>query len=298
MAGADIGFVGIGNMGAPMVRCLVNAGHRVTIYDVRSEALEPFRATANSVAIASSLPALAAACSIVMTMLPDSNIVRRAVLGGRDAPGLADGLGGGALVIDLSSSYPLDTVKLGADLEQRGVALIDAPVSGGVGKAATGTLAIMAGGQSTDIDRAEPILMVMGSIYRTGKLGSGHAMKALNNYVSAAGLVATCEALAIGQRFGLDAAAMTRVLNASTGRNNTTENKAMRYLVPRTFDSGFALALLTKDVGMAHALGAELGVAAGELAFVTGYLQRAAKALGPDADHTAVMAFVDPGAGA
>lgn len=288
----SIGFVGIGNMGAPMVRCLLKAGHAVTIYDAHASATTAF-AGEPKVTIAANLHALAAQSSIVITMLPDSKIVRRVVLGSEGAPGLAASLAREVIIVDMSSSYAPDTVKLGSDLASRGVRLVDAPVSGGVGKAVTGTLAIMAGGAAADIEAVEPALKAMGTIHRTGALGSGHALKALNNYVSAAGLVATCEALAIGEKFGLDPSVMIRVINASTGRNNTTENKADRYLIPRRFDSGFALALMNKDVGMARSLGEQLGIAADELEFVTSYLKRATKSLGPAADHTEVMAFVD-----
>src|SRR5690606_36207399 len=107
--------------------------------------------------------------------------------------------------------------------------------------------------------KVEPVLAAMGTVHRTGGLGSGHAMKALNNFVSAAGLVAAAEALVVGQKFGLDGAVMTKVLNASTGRNNSTENKVERYMLNHAFNSGFALALMNKDVGMAHRLAAELG---------------------------------------
>jgi 3-hydroxyisobutyrate dehydrogenase len=138
-----------------------------------------------------------------------------------------------------------------------------------------------------------PVLQAMGTVHRTGGLGSGHALKALNNYVSAAGLIATCEAMVVGKAFGLDPATMIRVINASTGRNNTTENKADRYLIPGKFDSGFALALMSKDVSMPRALAEDLGVAADELEFVASYLKRAGAALGPGADHTAVMAFAE-----
>jgi 3-hydroxyisobutyrate dehydrogenase len=137
------------------------------------------------------------------------------------------------------------------------------------------------------------VLKAMGNIHRTGALGSGHAMKALNNYVSAAGLVATAEALIVGQKFGLDGASMVKVLNASTGRNNTTENKAERYMLSGKFDSGFALALMEKDVGMARRLAEELGIGADELAFVSGYLAKALAGLGRDADHTAVMRYAE-----
>jgi 3-hydroxyisobutyrate dehydrogenase len=116
-------------------------------------------------------------------------------------------------------------------------------------------------------------------------------MKALNNYVSAAGLVATAEALVIGQRFGLDGVVMTKVLNASSGRNNTTENKAERYMLSQAFDSGFALALMDKDVDMASRLAEELAIEAAELAFVSGLLGRVLKDLGSAADHTAVYGY-------
>jgi 3-hydroxyisobutyrate dehydrogenase len=133
----------------------------------------------------------------------------------------------------------------------------------------------------------------MGTVHRTGSLGSGHAIKALNNYVSAAGLLATCEALAIAETFELDPQTVIDVINASTGKNNTTENKAARYLIPRSYTSGFALALMEKDVGMAQALAKDLGVDAEALDFVSQFLGRACATLGADADHTAVMALTD-----
>jgi 3-hydroxyisobutyrate dehydrogenase len=293
MADQRVGFVGIGNMGAPMVRCLVKAGHRVTIFDTDAGKAAAFKASMPAIKIAASLPALAASNPFIITMLPDSKVVRRVVLGGRNVPGLADGLGRNAILVDMSSSYAPDTIKLGRDLAKRGAGLVDAPVSGGVGKAITGTLAIMAGGDAALVERVSPVLAGLGQVHRTGVLGSGHALKALNNYVSAAGLIATCEALIVGKAFGLDPATMTRVLNASTGRNNTTEHKAERYLIPGVFNSGFALALMAKDVGMARSLAEDLGIAADELEFVASYLKRAAQVLGPSADHTAIMAFAD-----
>jgi 3-hydroxyisobutyrate dehydrogenase len=287
-----IGFVGIGNMGAPMVRCMIKAGIKPVIFDVNADHLEPFRADA-AVTIAPDLAAVGASCSLIITMLPDSKVVRAVVMGTDNAPGLIATMKSGGLIIDTSSSYPMDTVALGKELAARGLAMVDAPVSGGVGKAVTGTLAIMAGGASADVLRATQALSTMGQVLPTGALGTGHAVKALNNYVSAAGLIATCEALMVGEKFGLDPATMTAVLNASTGRNNTTENKAARYLIPRTYNSGFALALMNKDVGMAASLAKELGLDAKELDFVSQYLTDVAKALGPTADHTAVMAYVE-----
>jgi 3-hydroxyisobutyrate dehydrogenase len=211
--------------------------------------------------------------------------------GGR--PGLVDGLKRGAVIVDMSSSFPLETQKLGRELAERGISLVDAPVSGGVPRAVSGTLAIMAGGDAMLIDRLEPMLKAMGTIYRTGGLGSGHAMKALNNYVSAAGLIATSEALVIGERFGLSPKTMNQILNASSGRNNTTESKVERYMLNRAFNSGFALALMRKDVGMARELAGELGIMAEELDLVSGILDRAEAGLAAGADHTAVFQYVD-----
>ena len=233
---------------------------------------------------------IGAECRTVIPMLPDSKIVRAATFG-KDG-GFGQRLAKGSVVIDMSSSYPIDTQKLGAELDAIGIALVDAPVSGGVPKAITGQLAIMAGGKAADIDRVAATLSAMGTRHRTGPLGSGHAMKALNNYVSAAGLVATAEALVVGQRFGLDGHVMTKVLNASTGKNNTTENKAERYMLNHAFNSGFALALMDKDVGMASRLAKELGIEAAELGFVSQLLGRIPADLGPAADHTAPSLFV------
>ena len=286
-----VGLVGVGNMGGPMARCLVKAEYPVMLYDTRPEITAPFAAESNMFTVAPDLATLGAECRTVITMLPDSKIVRLATFGSDGRSGLASKAAKGGVVIDMSSSYPIDTQKLGAELAARGIALVDAPVSGGVPKAVTGMLAIMAGGRPADIDRVEPVLKAMGTVHRTGPLGSGHAMKALNNYVSAAGLVATAEALVIGQRFGLDGAVMTKVLNASTGRNNTTENKAERYMLNHAFNSGFALALMDKDVGMAHRLAGELGIEAAELDFVSALLGRILKDLGAAADHTAVYGY-------
>jgi 3-hydroxyisobutyrate dehydrogenase len=286
-----IGFIGIGNMGAPMVRCL-SSTFPVLIYDVRGDATQPFQKAGAAIRIASSLAEVGKECRTIITMLPDSRAVRAAVLGEATASGFAANLEPGATVIDMSSSFPLDTRQLGEELGARKIELIDAPVSGGVPKATAGTLAIMAGGSPAVIDAVENVLATMGTVHRTGPLGSGHAMKALNNYVSAAGLIAACEALIIGERFGLDGHVMTSVFNASTGRNNTTENKLERYMLNGAFNSGFALSLMEKDVGMARTLAATLGVRADQLNIAEAILNQASAALGPTADHTAVFAHV------
>jgi 3-hydroxyisobutyrate dehydrogenase len=198
-----------------------------------------------------------------------------------------------AIVVDMSSSDPVATRTLGEELIAAGIRFIDAPVSGGVKRAVDGSLAIMAGGDSATIDAVEPLLAAMGkSIFRTGPLGSGHAMKALNNYVSGAGLVAAVEALRVGQAFGLDPSVMVDVLNASTGRNNSTEVKLKQFVISETFASGFSIGLMAKDIRTADDLAAAMGVPAPLADSTAAIWDEASRSLGTTADHTAVARYV------
>lgn len=256
-ANARLGFVGLGAMGAPMVGIMGKSGRVPTLFDIDA-ALAKDVAARNGASSVPTLAALGAACDVVILMLPNSAIVRQVVLGsdGQGSDGLAASMAKGGLIIDMSSSDPVETRRLGAEIAQSGITLMDAPVSGGVRKAANGTLAIMLG---TDDDaaaaRATPVLESMGTVYRTGGLGSGHATKALNNYVSAAGLSAACEAVLIGKEFGLDPDRLVEVINASTGRNNATENKLRQFVLNDEFrKAGFSLALMAKDLGLAASL--------------------------------------------
>ncbi len=286
-----VGLVGVGNMGAPMARRLAAAGRALVLYDVKRAAAEAVANESETIEVAERLRDLGANCGVVITMLPNSEIVRAAVLGDDDA--LAQGMARGSVVIDMSSSAPLATRSLGDDLQGLGIDLVDAPVSGGVPRARDGTLTIMAGGESAVIERVEPILGAMGTVLRTGPLGSGHAMKALNNYVSAAGLIAVCEALLVARGFGLDPHVLNQVLNVSTGRNNTTDKKVEQFILNRAFDSGFALDLMKKDVGIARDLAAGLDLDAPWLAGCAALLEEASGALGPGADHTAAFAYLE-----
>ncbi|CAN5448885.1 NAD(P)-dependent oxidoreductase [soil metagenome] len=280
-----IGFVGVGNMGRPMVAALIEAGNDVIVHD-RDAAVAASVASETGAGAASDLASLGAASDIIILMLPDGKIVAEVVLG---AGGIADGLSPGALIIDMSSSFPPGTVELGARLAARGIELVDAPVSGGVRRAVTASLAIIAGGEEAAVSRAAPVLEAMGSVIRTGPLGSGHAMKALNNFVSAAGLAAACEALLIGERFGLDPEVIVDVLNASSGRNTATETKLRQFVLSGSFGSGFAASLMAKDIRAAEDLAESLDVAAPMLAFSTELWKEAAAALEPGADHTAMF---------
>ena len=255
-----IAFIGLGMMGYPLAGRLAGAGFPLAIFDLNSAALESFAGEFPCRICSTAIQAVAD-CEVVVTMLPTSNDVFAAVLGNDLSPGIVSVLKPGTVVIDMSSCDPLRTRELAAVLAERRITLVDAPVSGGVKKAREGSIAIMFGGSAETLERCRPMLAAMGSsIVHTGGVGSGHAMKALNNYVSAAGLVAVVEALRVGERFGLDPKIMTQVLNASSGKNNTTENKVAQYMLSGTFNSGFALSLMTKDIGIAMHLAEQLEI--------------------------------------
>ena len=245
-------------MGYPMAARLAAAGHALRVFDITQAGTARFAAEHGASACASPAEAVAGV-DFVITMLPSSNEVEATLL----SPEVRSAMRRGVTVIDMSSSEPMRTRVLAQALEASGVVLVDAPVSGGVKKARDGSLSIMFGGSQAQLDACTPLLASMGTrIFRTGAVGSGHAMKALNNFVSAAGLVAAVEALHIGEKFGLDPHVMTSILNASTGKNNTTENKVEQFMLSGKFDSGFGLALMEKDVGIAVKLAQALGVAA------------------------------------
>ena len=285
-------------MGLPMARNLSRAGYRIEAHDLNPGALERAR-EATGAEDPGSLKAIGQRCEAVITMLPDGKAVREVALGMKNgADCLLAGLARESVLIDMSSSSPVGTRELGARLAERGVAMLDAPVSGGVRKAADATLSIMVGGDSELIARCRPLLEAMGKqIFLTGPLGSGHAMKALNNYVSAAGLAAAAEAVLAGQRFGLEAKNVVDILNASTGMNNSTLNKFHQFILSRAFNSGFSLDLMVKDLRtaleVAHATGSPSPFAEACLEAWS----EAQASLGPGADHTAVVRYWEKLAG-
>jgi len=281
---APVAVIGLGNMGVPMGACLIKAGYAVTGFDLLEQARERFAAAGGRVA--NDMATAIAAAEVVIMLLPNGRIVRDAVSAMRPY------LRPGTILIDMSSSDPIGTRSLGEELIAAGIAFIDAPVSGGVRRAVTGTLAIMVGGEG--IDRVEPLLAAMGkSIFRTGALGSGHAMKALNNYVSAAGLVAAVEALRVGRKFGLDPALMTDILNASSGKNNTTELKLRQFIISETFDDGFPLRLMAKDVRTADDMAHVLGIATPLADLCADLWEAAARELAERANHTEMIRYME-----
>lgn len=273
---ATIAFIGLGMMGTPMAACLIKAGHQVWIKDANLEAEARFIAGHGGQAIAADA---ALQVEWVITMLPNSSIVESVL------SGLLKQIPAGVTVIDMSSSEPLRTRELAHRLAEHDLHMLDAPVSGGQKRAISGTLSIMVGGEAELFEQAKPLLEAMGTPVFVGPIGAGHALKALNNYVSAAGLLATVEALHAGEKFGLDPAVMTDVFNSATGRNNTTENKVKQYMLNGSYNSAFSLALMVKDLGIAVQLGEQMGEG---MAF--GHLCRdiwqGANEVEPNADHT------------
>ena len=245
-----IGFVGIGAMGTPMSINLIKAGHKLVLFDIDPKKASAV-AAANEVEVATSLTDLAGKCNTVITMLPDGKLVRKALLGENDSGKncVCETLKPGSLIIDMSSSSPMGTRELGAILEKKGYPFIDAPVSNGVKGATAATLSIMVGGDKAIFERVKPLLEKLGNqIYYAGPLGAGHAIKALNNYVSAAGLIAACEAMHAGAAFGIDPNVVVDIINTSSGMNNTTKNKCKQYMLSGAFNAGFSTGLMAKDV--------------------------------------------------
>src|SRR5262250_2464496 len=282
---APVAVIGLGNMGVPMGACLVKAGYVVTGFDPLDTARQKFAAAGGCVA--SDMATAVAAADVVIMLLPNGKVVREAVSAMRPH------LRAGVILIDMSSSDPIGTRSLGEELIAAGTAFIDAPVSGGIRRAANGTLAIMVGGDGATIERVQPLLSAMGSsIFRTGALGTGHAMKALNNYVSAAGLVAVVEALQIGRKFGLDPALMADILNVSSGKNNTTELKLKQFIISETFDDGFPLRLMAKDVRTADDMAHALGIATPLADLCAGLWEAAARELKERANHTEMIRYM------
>jgi 3-hydroxyisobutyrate dehydrogenase len=280
-----VGFIGIGNMGWPMAANLVRAGFGVTVADaVRGRAAQ-FAAQVGGRA-GDSAASVAAGADVVVTILPTSAHVSQ-VLGEA-----GNALKRGCVIIDMTSGVPTVTRGLAERLSAAGVAMIDAPVSGGVARARSGELAIMVGGSDEDVERAGPVLRAMGtSLHRCGGVGAGQATKALNNLVSAAGFLISVEALLIGQQFGLDPEVLVNVLNASTGMNNTTRSKIVPFVLSRRFDSGFGLDLMVKDLGIALDVGKSTGTATPFAALCRELWAGAASALGPGLDHTEIARF-------
>ncbi len=280
-----LGFVGLGHMGVPMTARLVAAGHEVRGYDTSANARERVGEAA-----VGSLADAAAGAEAVVLMLAASDVVREVVLD----EGLLDAIEPGVLVVDMGSSDPTQTRELAAAAASRGIGYVDAPVSGAVVGAEAGTLTIMFGGTAEELARCEPFFASLGKkIVHAGPVGAGHALKALNNLLSATSFLITLEAIAAGTRFGLDPKVMIDAINDSTGRSWSTEHKVPQFVEPRSFTSGFAMRLMVKDIRTARELARATGTpfALGETSVAV--WERAAEALPEDADHTEIALWLE-----
>ena len=282
-----VAFIGLGNMGAPMARHLITRGFDIHVFDVdpklRGEFGEIF---------AESLAAVSVDADIVVTMLPNSQIVRQALLGEDAALSNARP---GATVLEMSSSDAIDTVALGADLQALGFALVDAPVSGGVALAGQGKLAIMTGADDADaLVKCMPLLEVLGSrVLPVGKLGAGHAAKAINNLIAATILGVTCEGMVLADKFGIDPAVMLDVLNSASGRSAISETIFRPHVLERKFGVGFALSLMAKDVNLGASLKDSLGLHLPLFADAAQCWTNALEKVDPAADFTAYLTFIE-----
>ncbi len=284
-----IGFVGTGAMGAPMAHNLFKAGYALMVYDLKDKAMESLIKAGAEKAL--SPRELASRSSVVITMLPASPDVEAAVLG---PEGIIEGAKSGDIVIDMSSSYPTSTRMLCKQLEARGIRMLDAPVSGGVKGAREGTLAIMVGGEEKDYEECRPFLEVVGkNIYYLGGIGAGHTVKALNNLCSACSMIITSEALLVAKKLGLAPEKVIDAINSSTGRSWSSQFKFPTFILNNTFNSGFSIGLMNKDLETATRLGRELNVpmSLGEL--VQQIYNRAVGQGGEDECHTAIIKFIE-----
>jgi 3-hydroxyisobutyrate dehydrogenase len=290
----SVGLIGIGSMGWPMAARVAQAGFALTVFDAAPGQADKFVKEVKA-GPAKTCAELARACDVVITVLPSSKEVEQVLTG---ADGVLAGLRPKAVVIDMTSGMPSRTRALAALVEERDGVLIDAPVSGGVPRARTGELSIMVGGDEAVLEQVRPVLAAMGTaITRVGDIGSAHAMKALNNLVSAGGFLIGIEALLIGQKFGIDPHVMVDILNASTGVNNSTQKKFKQYVLSREFNAGFGLDLMVKDLTIALDLARETVTPTPVAALCREMWAAAATSLGKGLDHTAVARLSEQLAG-
>ena len=259
----EVGFVGIGKMGYPMAAQLANSGVSLTVFDMDLDRTNKFVGEYDAKS-ATSLSELAEAVDVVITMLPDGEIVKQAVLGEGNTDCLLDGLIPGKILIDSSTSSPLQTQFLAKKLQKLKINMLDAPVAGGVVFASDGSLDITVGGAQDIIEFCMPIFDIIGkSVIYCGDIGSGHAMKILNNFINANSLISFIEALTIGKRIGLDLEQMINSMKlATTGRNNPLEKKVISQILSRKFNSGMAMELLSKDIRILSEVADHLGCTA------------------------------------
>ena len=293
MAGQEVGFVGLGIMGKPMVRNLIAAGHSLTVYDVVGSAVE--ESVTDGAAAVSSAREVAQKAPVVITMVPDSADSEAAILG---PDGVLEGASQGSRIIDMSSIAPGSSQKIAAACEAAGVDFLDAPVSGGEPGAISGTLAIMVGGKKEVFDRHLELMSVMGaSIVHCGDYGAGNTTKLANQIIVAANIEAVSEALVLAKKAGLDPNTVFEAIKGGLAGSNVLNAKGPM-MIAGDFNPGFRIRLHKKDLRNALLTGEELGVPLP----VTSLLQQMLVSLvndgKQDLDHSAIANFIEDMAGA
>jgi 3-hydroxyisobutyrate dehydrogenase-like beta-hydroxyacid dehydrogenase len=288
----DIGFIGLGRMGFPMARRLIEAGHNLVAYDTRREAIE--KLVELGATAATSPKDVADKVETVMASLPSLDISLNVATG-------KDGVIEGSRVkrlVDLSTTGSQMAVRIHDALKQRNIVQIDSPVSGGVAGAEKGTLAVMVSGPRAEFDLLKPALDVIGKVFFISeKPGAGQTMKLANNYLSATAMVATSEAVVMGVKAGLDPKVMIDVINAGSGLNTASRDKFPRSVLPRSFDYGFATALMVKDVRLCLDEMKSMGLSM-EVAEAVGRLWEVViREMGPDSDFTSAIKPIEQAAG-
>ncbi len=284
-----VAFLGLGRMGRPMAARLVANGYEVNGYDASGE-IRAAVAEEDEVRVSDQANATAEGSSVVVLMVPTSAVVEAILVEG----GMLESLEPGTLIIDMSSSQPMATRRLHELAGEKGHAYVDAPVSGGVRGAIAGELTVMIGGEDEEVARAWPVIETMGKkLLHVGPPGAGHALKALNNLLSASHMLATSEAVAAGKRFGLDPEVMLEAINGSSGMSFSTKLKFPKFVLPETYDSGFGLRLMAKDMGIAVELAEQMGSPAAFGEQAVEHWNRAAAELAADADHTEIARWVE-----
>ncbi|KAF3004069.1 hypothetical protein E8E13_002531 [Curvularia kusanoi] len=280
-----VGYIGLGNAGFSMASNLPKNGYNVVVFDIDTEKVQKAASGwKNTVASDGSAESFKD-CDMIVTMLPQGKVVREVIIG----KGIAKALRSGTIIVDTSSSSPFDTQSLGRELAAHELTLVDAPITQTYMHATdAGESTLMVGANSTDIFEAvKPVLSVMaGYLFHMGPLGSGHAMKTLNNYIMASSICALNDSLLTGQKWGLDPQKMIDVLNVGTGVCFPTLDTFRRDALPRTFNSGFGLALLVKDLGITQDFMQHSEFDTKLPGLLRGYLGEALALVDQRADHT------------
>ena len=292
MSERALGFVGVGRMGGRMCRRLIHAGYKLTVYDTSEDSVKEM--TALGARRAGSPAEVASAAEIVLASLPTPPVVQTVALGPK---GIHEGTKV-KIFVDVSTTGSVYAKRVAEGLAAKGITAVDAPVSGGIAGAERGTVAVMVSCNDTIFEAVKPVMDVIGKVFHVGKNpGQGQTMKLMNNLLSATAMAITSEAVVMGVKAGLDPKQIIDVLNAGSGRNSATQDKFPRCVLPRTFDFGFAIGLLNKDVRLCMEEAESLGVPMVVGSAVRQLLAIATASEGPEADMTEIVKSVEKWAG-